>query len=220
MKNMSKKKLIVIILIAIIIIAGITITLTKGLNYDLRYQETKKVELYLGKNFAIADIKQITDEVLPNQAVLIQKIEVYEDYISIISKDITDEQKTNLVNKVNEKYETEFAFLKDVLMKNGVKEDAILKEDQATFTYENAKLSRKVTDAAGLQIKKAIICCKSYHARRSLMYYQDSYPETEFLVCPVCADGISRENWKNTLEGRQAVSGEISRIICQFPLML
>ena len=120
----------------------------------------------------------------------------------------------------HEKYETEFAFLKDVLIKNGVKEDAILKEDQATFTYENAKLSRKVTDAAGLQIKKAIICCKSYHARRSLMYYQDSYPETEFLVCSVCADGISRENWKNTLEGRQAVSGEISRIICQFPLML
>lgn len=107
MKNMSKKKLIVIILIAIIIIAGITITLTKGLNYDLRYQETKRVELYLGKNFEIADIKQITDEVLPDQAVLIQKIEVYEDSVSIISKDITDEQKTNLVNKVNEKYETE-----------------------------------------------------------------------------------------------------------------
>lgn len=107
MKNMSKKKLIVIILIAIIIIAGITITLTKGLNYDLRYQDTKRVELYLGKDFKIADIKQITDEVLPDQAVLIQKIEVYEDSISIISKDITDEQKTNLVNKVNEKYETE-----------------------------------------------------------------------------------------------------------------
>lgn len=107
MKNMSKKKLIVIILIAIIIIAGITITLTKGLNYDLRYQDTKRVELYLGKDFKIADIKQITDEVLPDQAVLIQKIEVYEDSISIISKDITDEQRTNLVNKVNEKYETE-----------------------------------------------------------------------------------------------------------------
>ena len=61
MKNMSKKKLIVIILIAIIIIAGITITLTKGLNYDLRYQDTKRVELYLGKEFEIADIKQITD---------------------------------------------------------------------------------------------------------------------------------------------------------------
>ena len=26
--------------------------------------------------------------------------------------------------------------------------------------------------------EKAILCCKTYHARRSLMYYQLLYPET------------------------------------------
>lgn len=117
-------------------------------------------------------------------------------------------------------YQSEFEFLRDVLIKNGVPDRAILKEDQATFTYENAKFSRKVTDQAGIQVKKAILCCKTYHARRSLMYYQLSYPETRFYVCPVCADSINRDNWKETLEGRNAVSGEISRIITQFPLML
>ncbi len=35
-------------------------------------------------------------------------------------------------------YETEWEFLKNVLLKNGVPEEAILREDQATFTYENA----------------------------------------------------------------------------------
>lgn len=117
-------------------------------------------------------------------------------------------------------YGTEFEFLKDVLRKNGVPENAILKEDLATFTYENAKYSRKVTDQAGLQIKTAILCCKTYHARRSLMYYQLLYPETRFLVCPSCADGIDRNTWRDTLEGRKSVTGEISRIITQFPLML
>lgn len=120
----------------------------------------------------------------------------------------------------NGKYETEFEFLKDVLLKNGVPESAILREDQATYTYENAKYSRKVTDCAGIRVKTALLCCKTYHARRSLMYYQTVYPETRFLVCPSCVDSIDRNTWKDTLEGRNAVSGEISRIIAQFPLML
>ena len=117
-------------------------------------------------------------------------------------------------------YKTEWDFLKDVLMQNGVPEEAILKEDQATFTYENAIYSRQVTDHAELEIERAILCCKSYHARRCLMYYQLLYPETEFYVVPVNADGITRENWRKNEEGIDAVTGELSRIVKQFSLML
>ena len=120
----------------------------------------------------------------------------------------------------NGDYETEWEFLKDVLMKNGVPESAILKEDQSTFTYENAILSKKVTDGLGMDIKKAIMCCKNYHARRACMYYELLYPETMFMVVPACVDGINRENWRETEEGVDAVTGEITRIIKQFTLML
>lgn len=109
MKKLNNKTKILILLIVIIIVVGIAITLTKGLNFDLRYEDTKKVELYLQKEFEISDIKQITNEVMPDQPVLIQKVEVFEDSVSIIAKDITDEQKANLIDKVNEKYETEFS---------------------------------------------------------------------------------------------------------------
>ena len=81
----------------------------------------------------------------------------------------------------NGDYETEWDFLKDVLIKNGVPEKAILREDQATFTYENAIYSRQVTDREHLDIKKAILCCKSCHARRALMYYKLLYPDTEIF---------------------------------------
>ena len=50
----------------------------------------------------------------------------------------------------NGNYETEWEFLKDVLIKSGVPEKKILQEDHATFTYENAIYSRQVTDQAGL----------------------------------------------------------------------
>lgn len=120
----------------------------------------------------------------------------------------------------NRKYDTEWEFLKDVLMYNHVPDHAILKEDKATYTYENAIYSRKVTDGLGLTIRKAILCCKSYHARRALMYYQMLYPDTKFYVCADCPDGITRENWKDTEEGIRAVTGEVTRIILQFQLMV
>ena len=120
----------------------------------------------------------------------------------------------------NGNYETEWEFLQQVLIKNGVPSECILKEDMATFTYENAIFSRQVADKVGLKIKKAILCCKSYHSRRSLMYYQLLFPDTEFFVVPVDADGITRENWRKTEEGIEAVTGEINRIMKQFSLML
>lgn len=116
----------------------------------------------------------------------------------------------------NDKYNTEWEFLKAVLVKNGVNEGAILKEDEAQYTYQNALLSKKVTDKYNLDIKKAIICCKSFHARRCLMYYQIAYPQTEFTVCPSNVNGITKENWFYSEEGIDRVMGELMRCGNQF----
>lgn len=107
MKEMSKKTKIIALIIALVILVGMVVTFAVGLNFDLRYQEAKKIQLYLGKDFEIADIEAITKEVLPNQKVVIQKVEVFEDTVSILAKEITEEQKETLINKINEKYELE-----------------------------------------------------------------------------------------------------------------
>ena len=108
-QKMTNKTKIIIAIIAVVIIVGIIITLTVGLNFDLRYQESKSIQLYLETDFDISDIKQITDEVMPGEKVIIQKVEVYEDTVNITAKDITDEQKQSLIDKVNEKYGTELS---------------------------------------------------------------------------------------------------------------
>ena len=107
MKQLAKSKKIMILIAIIILIAGITITMIKGLNFDLKYQETQSVQLYIGEKFNEADIRQITNEVLPNQAVMLEKVEIYQDTVIITAKEITEEQKNNLVTKINEKYETD-----------------------------------------------------------------------------------------------------------------
>lgn len=107
--KITKKSKIIIAIIALIILAGVIITLTVGLNFDLRYRDSKKIELYLEKDFNVSDIKQITDEVMEGQKVIIQKVEVYEDTVSITAQDITDEQKQSIIDKVNEKYEIDLS---------------------------------------------------------------------------------------------------------------
>lgn len=103
----QKETKIFIALIAIILIVGTVMIFTKGFTFELKYQEAKKVEINLGKEFQEKDIKEITNEVFKNQPVMIQAIEVYKDAVSITTPEITEEQKTELVTKINEKYETE-----------------------------------------------------------------------------------------------------------------
>ena len=107
MKQFIKSKQLKIVLMVLIIIAGIVMIAVKGFNFDLKYQDTQRVELYIQTEFNIADIKQITNEVFGNQKVMIQKVEVFEDSVSITTTSISDEQKSNLVTKINEKYGTE-----------------------------------------------------------------------------------------------------------------
>ena len=122
--------------------------------------------------------------------------------------------------RYNGKYRTEWDFLKDVLIKNHVPDEVILKENQATFTWENAKNSRIVTDQNKLVIKKAILCCRNVHARRSLMYYQKSFPEAKIFVSPSVIGNITKENWYTTKDGIDAVNAELSRILYQFSLLV
>ncbi len=122
-------------------------------------------------------------------------------------------------DKYKEAYATEWEFLADVLKQNGVPRENILREDQATYTYENALFSRKVTDRARIEVKRGILCCKEEHARRCLLYYQLVYPEAELLVCPSSV-GISRDNWYQTEKGIEKVLSELERCGTQFHQIL
>ncbi len=117
-------------------------------------------------------------------------------------------------------YETEWQFLRDILLQEGVPEAAILEERQATYTYENAIYSRQVTDRLGLTVKRAILCPQACHARRALQYYQILYPEAEILVCPTNTRGITRDTWFREEETIDVVLGELEKCGSQFHQIL
>lgn len=107
---------------------------------------------------------------------------------------------------------SEWQRMHDVLCRSGVPDSAILREDKATFTWENALFSRRLTDEAGINIRKGILCCRPFHARRALFYYQTAYPGTEWIMCPAREPGFQRDDWYRTKEGRERILGEMRRL--------
>ena len=108
-------------------------------------------------------------------------------------------------------YRTEAEFLASVLIKNGVPEENVIKEERATNTYENAIYSKELLREMKFRIKSAIICPQAFHARRALMTYSHLFPDTKLYVVPTNTQNITADNWYNTERGRQVVLGELRK---------
>lgn len=114
---------------------------------------------------------------------------------------------------------TEWAHMRRLLLSQGVPEAAILREDAATYTWQNARFSRRVTDSLGLSPAGGILCCMAHHARRALAYYEMAFPHTRLTVCPAPLPGVTREDWFKTQAGVDAVFAELQRFARQMPGM-
>lgn len=118
-------------------------------------------------------------------------------------------------------YMTEADFLTDVLIREGVPETAVLQERKAEFTLENARYIRRLLEEKKMTVKKALICCQAFHARRCRMYFEYVFQDTdvEFLMCPAVTQEISRCSWMESQKGLDTVLGELRRCGEQFAWM-
>ena len=105
-KKTNMKNKILYLLIAIIIIAGIVVGCTAKFKFSLAYDDSNRIEVYIGKDYTKSDVESIAKEVFGTNDVLIQKIEFFNDSVAITVRESNDEQLNNLVTKINEKYET------------------------------------------------------------------------------------------------------------------
>lgn len=106
MKLSGTKKILLLGLI-LIIIAGIVVVALKGFKVSLFYEQHESVNLIIGKDVNINEVKNICKEVFKDKQVIVKKLELFDDAVNINVESITDEEKTNLVEKVNSNYQTE-----------------------------------------------------------------------------------------------------------------
>jgi uncharacterized SAM-binding protein YcdF (DUF218 family) len=111
-------------------------------------------------------------------------------------------------------YASEWEFLEKIALGLGMPEKAILKEEKAHDTFENASFSRQILQDMQVKVDTAILVCKAYHSRRALLTYQAIFPsKTRFFVAPVIDNrGISKSNWYTKEEYVAVVMGEVRKI--------
>lgn len=115
-------------------------------------------------------------------------------------------------------HETEWQHLYQTGVDRGVPAGAILCEDRATNTFENARFSREVLDECGIEVRRAILVCKAFHARRALLTYATEFPpDVEFMVCPTLDHRqICRDTWHTNTRHTEIVMGEVAKIGAYF----
>ncbi len=102
------KKIIILLAILIIVVAIGAITIpTIGFNYNLMYDKHISIGLNINSEFNKQDIINLSKEVLQTKKVYVQTINETDTMLAITTKEITDEQKEALIQKVNEKYSLE-----------------------------------------------------------------------------------------------------------------
>lgn len=102
------KKNIFLTIIGVVILAGIIMFCIKGLNYNLSYGKNTTISANIEKDVNINEVKQLVEEVVGNEAD-VRTLNESNNYVLITVKEITDEQKSNLLAKINEKYSLELS---------------------------------------------------------------------------------------------------------------
>ena len=103
---MKNKNIIIYIIICLIIIAGIAVWEAKGFRTEMQFAPRKEIELTNYTGIEISDVENIASEVLGNTKFMVQRVETFGNAVVIVAKDITEEQRNNIVTKFNEKYGT------------------------------------------------------------------------------------------------------------------
>lgn len=102
-----KNKIIYIIMI-IAIVLGAVIAKVKGFNYGILYSEHKRLEIIIGQEYNIEDVKKIVDETIKTKHT-VRKATLYGTTVAIDANEFKNEELNNLFNKLNEKYSKNYS---------------------------------------------------------------------------------------------------------------
>lgn len=109
MKNMSTKNKILYAIICIIIIIGAIVCYAKGFKFEMQYAKRSQIILSNKTGFDISKIKEITKNELNGKEFLVSEVEIFGNAVSITTTDMTEEEKTKIIDKINQEYSLEIS---------------------------------------------------------------------------------------------------------------
>ena len=122
-----------------IVIGGIVIAV-KGFNFSVEYANHKRIEIALDTDFKDKDIKKIVKDTVDSKAV-VKKSTLFGTSVIIETKEISDDELSNLLDKIDEKYNKDYK-LKDIKLPSIVKEMKIEKVSSKSEEEVNELISQ------------------------------------------------------------------------------
>ena len=104
-----KNKLIKIGIAIAAIVIGVVIIAFSHFKFNLYYAKNTRVEIYLGKQFNVAEVESKIAEVLNDRKMMVEIAGAFSDTISLTTTEITDEEIDAILGKLNETYGTELS---------------------------------------------------------------------------------------------------------------
>lgn len=105
METNKNSKKIIIFGIILLIIAGLIVVALKGFKVSLMFGKHETIEIKLDKAMDIEIMEQISNDVFQRKEFILKELEVFGDSAQINVEAITDEEKTNLINQINKKFD-------------------------------------------------------------------------------------------------------------------
>lgn len=109
MKEQKNTNKFIYIVIAIVIIIGAIVCWKKGFNIELFYSNRQEILISNSTELDVNKIEEISKSVLENRKVKVQKQERFGNAVEIIAPSISEEEKQNIINKVNEEYSADIS---------------------------------------------------------------------------------------------------------------
>lgn len=162
MKQISTKNKIIGIVSILLVIIALIVVIVGGFNVERKYQSYKKIKIYVGEEIDIEKIEKIVNDVIGKNKATVQKIEIYNDTFQITAKEMTEEQKNTIVDKVNELYPIETV---DNNAENTETSVRVKKEDVNIVSASNVRL-RDVFKPYIMPLVIATVCIIVYGAIR------------------------------------------------------
>ena len=105
--NKSTNKIIIFIIAAFIIVIGGIVCKAKGFNIELEYSPRNQIIISNNTGLDLDKIDEISKSILTDRKVKVQNVERFGNAIQISARSINEDEKKNLINKINEECNTD-----------------------------------------------------------------------------------------------------------------
>lgn len=109
MKEQKNANKILFMIAVIIILIGAIVCAIKGFKIELLYASRQEFMVSSSTELDTAKIEEIAESVLGNKKVKVQELERFGNAVEIVSTEITEEEKENIINKINEEYSSDIS---------------------------------------------------------------------------------------------------------------